>query len=107
MKKIIAFTMICAVSACDAEGNLGEEGSPLWYKRTSIEEQIAYFKPNCIAYGFADPSPEMSICIQNEMQEAKASARENYNASKQRREDRMSQRLKTTCTTVGGFTNCY
>ncbi len=116
MKHALLFICLGTVtlSACDAEGNLGREESISWHRRTSAAEKVAYFKPTCEAYGFQDGTPEMSSCIQREIQMSSQSADAraddiqdavdefNQNMAAQRNE-----RLRTTCTTIGGITNCY
>lgn len=110
MRKILVSLMFLGVAACDAEGNLGREESPAWHQRISTAEKVAYFKPRCEAYGFSDPSTEMSNCIQKEIQDSIAAARARQNTMMETNAQltaQRNQRLRTTCTTIGGITNCY
>jgi len=107
---LAAFTL----TGCDAEGNLGREESSAWHKRTPTAEKVAYFKPACEAYGFTDGTPEMSACIQREIQMSVQAARERSEDAQEAIAEfnrnmaaRNSQRLRTTCTTIGGIMNCY
>lgn len=110
MKTIFLTLAVFGLAACDANGNLGREESPAWHKRTSPADKVAYFKPRCEAYGFADGTPEMSSCIQNEIQGSIAAAQaseRNTQAYIANMNVNRSQRVRATCTTIRGITNCY
>ena len=116
MLRLVPLIALAALtlSGCDAEGNLGREESPAWHKRTSTAEKVAYFKPACEAYGFTDGTPEMSACVQREIQMSVETARERSEDVQDAFEEfsrnmaaQNSQRLRTSCTTIGRITNCY
>ena len=114
MKKVIILFALISLAACDAKGNLGREESLMWHRRTPTADKVAYFKPRCEAYGFNDKSSEMSSCIQREIQGSMVSARaradsmqRDFNEMNANIAAQRSQRVRTTCTTIGITTQCY
>ena len=108
MKKTLCVTAIFLVAACVPR----EEGRT-WHRETPIEEKVAYFKPKCVAYGYAEGSADMSRCIQKEIGDSKAAAdvvsaeaaddvQEAFNKFGE-----TSRRRRTTCTSFGRTVQCY
>jgi hypothetical protein len=105
MKKIIIFPFILmSLVACDAGGNLGVEGSPLWHMRTSAKEKAEYFGAICSNYGFKYNTPEMSQCIAQETRSNKKSNSDNMNKALDNMNNSYPKR--TNCTTFGNQINC-
>ena len=102
MKKIIlvSFTLT-SLMACDANGNLGREGSPYWHMRASAKEKTEYFGGICSGYGFKYNTPEMSQCIAQETRSSKRASSERMDKAF----DDMTP-VRTRCTTFGNRTNC-
>lgn len=107
MRKFLIVSSVLVFSACDADGNLGRAESPVWHQRTSTADKVAYFKPRCEAYGFADGSTEMARCVQQEIQTSASNARARIQAAASDMNSSQRQRLRTTCLTEGNITQCY
>ena len=71
---LFAGAAVAGLSACDADGQLGAEGSPAWFMRTTAAEQAAFFTTICQTYGFSGGSPEMAQCVATEARDARRSA---------------------------------
>ena len=74
MKKLSLFILpaMLVLSGCDADGNLGMEGSPAWFNRTTPQEQAAYFSSICQGYGIRRGTRQMTECIAEESRSARA-----------------------------------
>lgn len=79
-------------------------GSPAWFATTPINEQVAYFKTRCEAYGFKAGSPAMAQCIQNEANSSRGRASRRAQAAFANMAN--SAPKQTTCSTYGNMTNC-
>lgn len=73
---ILNLAPLLLVAGCAADGQLGREGSPFWFSRTSAAEQSAYFGRICSGYGYVQGTPEMVQCIANETRDARNAARQ-------------------------------
>ena len=100
MKKlIIVMVLPIFVFACDKDGNLGQEESPIWHNRLTTEEKVEYFTPKCLAYGFKKGTPELQQCVVNEIRISKAEANARMRAAQ--------ANSPIHCTTYGNKTTCY
>ena len=100
MKKVIVSMLLpIFVLACDKDGNLGREESPVWHKRVSTEEKVEYFTPKCLAYGFKKGTPELQQCVVNEIRISEAEASAKMRAIQANR--------PINCRTYGNNTTCY
>jgi len=91
----------CSTGA-SGEQIIGMTGSVAWFKTASMETKMAYFKPECRAYGFKDGTVEMAKCLQTSIQEGQA------NASKRASDAtaNYSRNKSVTCFTYGNTTTC-
>jgi hypothetical protein len=108
MKKIIILAAM-VLSGCDADGNLGSEGSGFWHSRTTTAEKVQYFKPTCIAYGFKEGSAELNQCVADEIRASKAAADAKSAASlaNSRASTSTSYSRRTViCNKVGTYSYC-
>jgi hypothetical protein len=108
MKKIIILAAM-VLSGCDADGNLGSEGSGFWHDRTTIAEKVKYFKPTCIAYGFKEGSAELNQCVADEIRASKAAADAKMAASLARASASSStsySKSSLICRNYGTYTRC-
>lgn len=71
MKKVIlGMRAVGALSACDANGGAGMEGSPLWNMRhMNADTRIAYFTEKCTKYGYKRGTDAMRDCVADEMRD--------------------------------------
>jgi hypothetical protein len=69
---IIAATL---VAGCDATGQIGREGSPIWNLRNmSSADKNAYFESKCAQYGYEAGTDKMRDCIADERRAAAQSS---------------------------------
>lgn len=68
--------------------------------KTPQEQQIAFFKNRCVAYGFQPGTTAMAQCIQNDSNSAKERANQRLMAIQ-------SMPTTTSCSNIGGFVNCH
>ena len=68
MKRIYSsIILMVGLAGCDATGQLGAEGSPMWQLRTlSPEARLAYFEEKCATYGYRRGTDAMRDCIADE-----------------------------------------
>ena len=108
MKNVLLILIVFGLAACDAQGKIGKEESPVWQRRTSTEDKIAYFKPRCEEYGFKDGTVEMSSCVQKEIQDSASGTRErSANRSAAMATYQAAQPRRTTCINTGTLIQCY
>jgi hypothetical protein len=78
---IAASISVSSISGCTSTGANGERisgvtGSVSWYKNASMQTKVNHFKPDCLAYGFKDGTPEMSQCLQSAIQDGEAAIKQ-------------------------------
>lgn len=105
---LFTLTSITLLSGCSTgvmgETVIGRPESPAWHRSASIQTKITHFKRACKAYGIANGTPQMSNCLQNEMQNSKNRARRKMNTNNAIRQN---NNKSFTCHSYGNTTNCY
>ena len=67
---IVCALTVGVLSACDANGGAGVEGSALWNMRhMSAEAKISYFTEKCTKYGYKRGTDAMRDCVADEMRD--------------------------------------
>ena len=62
----LIFIAPIVLAGCMAEGDgLGRAGSPEWFATTSNDQIIAYYRQDCMAYGYT--GDQLPVCIQQEI----------------------------------------
>jgi hypothetical protein len=103
---MLRFGFACSLAAmvlsgCDAQGELGREGSPVWHARTTPEERADYFRSICEIYGFEAGTPAMAQCVANESRGSRAQA-----SARMQAVANMNKTTTTNCTSFGVTTTC-
>lgn len=75
MRIILFFGAFFILSACDNDGNLGMEGSPVWKMQHNKQGRLDYFERKCSEYGLKSGTIEMSQCIAEESRNVSAISR--------------------------------
>lgn len=86
---------IAFVSACSADGTVGQEGSPLWKMQKTKAEQRAHWLNVCEDYGFKADTDAMAECIQKE------SSGRSSSGSTSARLDQLENARRTECILSG------
>ncbi len=98
--KLFAVLSIATLAACtNADGTMGQPGSPAWMGSATPQQQTAYFGQVCQNYGFSAGSPEIIQCIAQETRSARDNRSRAISAI-------AASNQTTTCTTYGNTTVC-
>lgn len=101
-RSAIVFFSLSALAGCGPEG-MGRVESPVWHNTASIEVKAAYFKEQCLQFGFTDGTAEMAQCIQNQMNSSQSDARARMAAV----QSYQNSTRQINCRTYGNRTTCY
>jgi hypothetical protein len=72
MKKITLIFAMLTLAGCDATGQVGVEGSPIWNLRNmSPAAKQEYYKQVCSDYGYEVGTDAMRDCVAEEMRNLK------------------------------------
>ena len=101
---------IMLLSSCAEDGGLGGEGSPIWFSRTTPEQQAVYFQKVCSGYGFSPSTPEMAQCVATEVRSGRARSQAQLqqigNSLQNTGNSPAIQTTNTRCSTFGNNLNC-
>jgi hypothetical protein len=79
----ILFAVFFLVGCNNGEG-IGMYESPMWHATADTSKKVAYFKRQCLEFGFEGDTPEMAQCIQNQMNQSSSAASDQMEAHQNR-----------------------
>lgn len=104
--KALAALAVLALAGCQG-GGIGRPGSPAWNVTTSPEQQAAYYRKQCVNYGFKPGTVEMAQCVQMEAVSTRNRASARAARMSQIMANSAPQRpVSTTCNRFGSTVNC-
>lgn len=106
MIKSILFTlMLMGMTGCQS-GGIGMAESPAWFATATVEQQAAYFRKRCSAYGFKPDTPDMAKCIQSEANSSRAGARLQTAVASQAMANSTPRSVTSNCSRFGNSVTC-
>ena len=80
--RFLIFIMIIPiiVSGCNS-GGIGSAESPAWHMTATAEQKSAYFRQQCLDFGYLPNTPQLTQCIQYQTNQSRQSANEMLSAT--------------------------